>query len=90
MKRIVSVMLCGLMMFSMTACAAGGAGKPFTTTGTPSSGETDAGVMFSMEGYSGKYIRIGVYRGGMINTNTTGLQQINTREIVVFGSRKPS
>lgn len=48
------------------------------------------GVMFSMEGYSGKYIRIGIYRGGMINTNTTGLQQINTREIVVFGSRKAS
>lgn len=48
------------------------------------------GVMFSMKGYSGKYIRIGIYRGGMINTNTTGLQQINTREIVVFRSRKAS
>lgn len=45
------------------------------------------GVLFSMAGYSGKYIRIGIYRGGIIDGNTTGLEQINTREIVVMGKR---
>ena len=48
------------------------------------------GVMFSMAGYSGKYIRIGIYRGGIIEANATGLQEINTREIVVFGKKTVS
>lgn len=66
---------------------------PLKSVGTsgmkdPWNGNTaKVGVMFSMEGYSGKYIRIGIYRGGVIDTNTTGLQEINTREIVVFGKR---
>ena len=42
-------------------------------------------VLFSMSGVSGKYIRIGIYRGGEVNGNTTGLDAINTRELVVHG-----
>lgn len=42
-------------------------------------------VLFSMGGVSGKYVRIGIIRGGSISSNLTGLQEINTREIVVFG-----
>lgn len=42
-------------------------------------------VLFSMAGVSGKYIRIGIYRGGEVNGNTTGLDAINTRELVVHG-----
>lgn len=38
-----------------------------------------------MAGVSGKYIRIGIYRGGEVNGNTTGLDAINTRELVVHG-----
>lgn len=43
-----------------------------------------AEVLFSMAGASGKYIRIGVIRGGDVNGNTTDLDAINTREIIVF------
>lgn len=42
-------------------------------------------VLFNMGGVSGKYIRIGIIRGGDIDSNTTGLQEINTREIMVYG-----
>ena len=42
-------------------------------------------VLFSMGAASGKYIRIGIVEGGNIPTNTTGMMEINTREIVVFG-----
>lgn len=41
---------------------------------------------FDMKGATGKYIRIGLIRGGVIDSNATGLEEINTREIVVFGS----
>lgn len=41
-------------------------------------------VLFSMAGTAGKYIRIGIIRGGDVNGNTTGLDAINTRELVVF------
>ncbi|MCQ2427887.1 MAG: discoidin domain-containing protein [Clostridia bacterium] len=40
---------------------------------------------FSMAGVSGKYIRIGILKGGEIGSNNTGRMEINTREIVVFG-----
>lgn len=42
-------------------------------------------VLFNIGGVSGKYIRIGIIRGGDIDSNTTGLQEINTREIMVYG-----
>lgn len=42
-------------------------------------------VLFNMGGVSGKYIRIGIIRGGIIESNSTGLQEINTREIMVYG-----
>jgi len=42
-------------------------------------------VAFSMAGYSGKYIRIGILKGGEIGANNTGRMEINTREIVVYG-----
>ncbi len=42
-------------------------------------------VLFNMGGVSGKYVRIGIIRGGDIDSNTTGLQEINTREIMVYG-----
>jgi len=42
-------------------------------------------TLFSMEGSTGKYIRIGVIKGGNIGGNSTGLMEINTREIVVYG-----
>ncbi len=41
---------------------------------------------FSMNSTSGKYIRVGVIRGGVIDGNTTGLEEINTRELVVYGA----
>ena len=41
-------------------------------------------VLFDMGGVSGKYIRIGVIRGGDMD-NDLGLFQINTREIMVYG-----
>lgn len=41
-------------------------------------------VLFDMGGVSGKYIRIGVIRGGDMD-NDLGLEQINTREIMVYG-----
>lgn len=43
-----------------------------------------AEVLFSMAGTSGKYIRIGIIRGGDVNGNTTEFDAINTREIIVF------
>ena len=43
---------------------------------------------FSMGGASGKYIRIGIIKGGEVSSNNTGLMEINTREIAVFGSEK--
>ena len=43
---------------------------------------------FDMGGATGKYIRIGLIRGGVIDSNGTGLEEINTREIVVYGSEK--
>lgn len=39
----------------------------------------------SMNNASGKYIRIGVIRGGIIDGNDSGLEEINTRELAVFG-----
>ena len=42
-------------------------------------------VLFDMGGVSGKYIRIGIIRGGDVDSNTTGLHEINTREIMVYG-----
>ena len=44
-------------------------------------------VLFDMGGVSGKYIRIGIIRGGDIDSNKTGLQEINTREIMVYGKQ---
>ena len=43
---------------------------------------------FSMGRISGKYIRIGIIRGGEVGDNNTGLSEINTREIAVFGKAK--
>lgn len=42
-------------------------------------------TLFSMSGASGKYIRLGIIRGGNVSGNPTGLMEINTREIVVYG-----
>ena len=42
-------------------------------------------VLFDMGGVSGKYIRIGIIRGGDVDSNKTGLEEINTREIMVYG-----
>ncbi len=42
-------------------------------------------TLFSMSGASGKYIRLGIIRGGNVGGNATGLMEINTREIVVYG-----
>lgn len=42
-------------------------------------------VLFDMGDVSGKYIRIGIIRGGDVDSNTTGLEEINTREIMVYG-----
>ena len=42
-------------------------------------------VLFDMGGVSGKYIRIGIISGGDIDSNTTNLEEINTREIMVYG-----
>ncbi|MBQ9080395.1 MAG: discoidin domain-containing protein [Clostridia bacterium] len=42
-------------------------------------------VLFDMGDVSGKYIRIGIIKGGDVDSNTTGLEEINTREIMVYG-----
>ena len=42
-------------------------------------------ALFSMGGVTGKYIRIGIIDGGDVGSNSTGLMEINTREIVVYG-----
>ena len=42
-------------------------------------------VLFDMGGVSGKYIRIGIIKGGDVDSNKTGLEEINTREIMVYG-----
>ena len=54
-----------------------------------------AQALFSMGGVSGKYIRIGVIAGRVssaggssLTINLDGIQDINTREIVVFGEKK--
>lgn len=44
------------------------------------------GTFFGMNGAAGKYIRIGIIRGGNLTNNNTGLEGINTREILVYGS----
>ena len=36
-------------------------------------------VVFDMGGVSGKYIRIGIIKGGDVDSNKTGLEEINTR-----------
>ncbi len=48
------------------------------------SNKPTVGVFFDMAGASGKYIRIGIISGGNIDSNTTGLMEINTREIAVY------
>ncbi|MDD7675432.1 MAG: discoidin domain-containing protein [Eubacteriales bacterium] len=65
--------------------------KSVNTAGNPdpwNNNKATVEVLFSMSGYSGKYIRIGIYRGGEVTDNTTGLEEINTREIVVFGEKE--
>ena len=54
-----------------------------------------AQALFSMGGVSGKYIRIGIIAGrassagsSSLTINLDGIQDINTREIVVFGEKK--
>ncbi|MBR5798028.1 MAG: discoidin domain-containing protein [Clostridia bacterium] len=57
-----------------------------STTKDPWSNNTPTvEVLFDMGGVSGKYIRIGIIRGGDVSSNTTGLHEINTREIMVYG-----
>ena len=52
-----------------------------------------ATVLFDMDGVSGQYIRIGVIAGRVLNSSAlsvdlTQVQDINTREIIVFGEKK--
>ena len=52
-----------------------------------------ATVLFDMGGVSGQYIRIGVIAGRVLNNSALGVdlsatQDINTREIIVFGEKK--
>ncbi len=59
---------------------------PTTSYPDPWNGNTASTlVAFSMNNTSGKYVRIGIIRGGLISTGDMNLQEINTRELVVFG-----
>ena len=48
----------------------------------------NASCFFSMNGTSGKYIRIGVIlgKGDPATISATAVQDINTRELVVYGN----
>lgn len=64
-------------------------GNPFVND-FPKGNEANVQCLFSMDGETGKYIRIGVILGGKIGnilpeTMTEITQHINTREIVVYG-----
>ena len=74
-----------------------GGGKLFdidNTLGDPwNNNKATATVLFDMEGVSGQYIRIGVIAGRVLNSSAlsvdlSAIQDINTREIIVFGEKK--